>query len=135
MTADQHPVSQHRVIAYAAACWAAIFAAFHFVWAAGWYSGLDPVQAQAAFAIPRKLAYDLAAGAMCVVAVPFALALALPWGRHVPRRILLSTDWARIGLLVLRAVAGLIQVLYFVARPCESAIPVRAGRIFGGLSQ
>ncbi len=107
--------SRHQRIAYAAACWALIFAVFHFVWAAGWYIGLDPVQAQAAFAVPWKLAYDLVAGAMCVVAVPVALALALPWGRRVPRRLLHSLAWIGTGLLVLRAVASLIQVGYYLA--------------------
>ena len=40
---------------YAAAAWAAVFAAFHFVWATGWYVGLngDPT---AAFGKPFFLA-------------------------------------------------------------------------------
>lgn len=106
--------TRHEWIVYAAAGWALIFAVLHFVWAAGWYIGLDPVQAQAAFAVPWKLAYDLVAGAMCVVAVPVALALAMPWGRRVPRRVLLPLAWTGTGLLLLRAVASLIQAAYFL---------------------
>ncbi len=106
--------SRHYWIAYAAACWALIFAAFHIVWAAGWYIGLDPVLAQAAFAVPWKLAYDLVAAGMCIVAVPVALALALPWGRRVPRRFLVSIAWTGTGLLLLRAVASLIQAAYLL---------------------
>src|SRR5262245_38938388 len=106
--------SQHHLIASAAAGWAFIFGVLHFVWAAGWYIGLDSVQAQAAFAGPWKLTYDLVAGAMCIIAVPVALALIMPWGRHLPRRLLHSVAWTGTGLLVLRAVASLIQVAYFV---------------------
>jgi hypothetical protein len=40
------------------------------------------------FAVPWKLAYDLVAGGMCLVAVPVSLALGMPWGRRVPRRLL-----------------------------------------------
>jgi hypothetical protein len=101
-------------IAHAAATWALIFGVLHFVWAGGWYIGLDPVAAKAAFAVPWKLAYDLVAGVMCFVAAPVALALVMPWGRRVPRRLLSSIAWAGIGLLVLRAVASIVQVTYFV---------------------
>jgi hypothetical protein len=107
--------SRHRWIAYAAACWASIFAAFHIVWAAGWYVGLDPVATAAAFTSPWMLAYDLVVAAMCVVAVPVALALALPWGRRVPRRLLTTLALIGTGLLALRAAASLIQTAYLVA--------------------
>lgn len=106
--------SRHEWIAFGAAGWALIFAAFHFVWAAGWYIGLDPVQAQAAFAVPWKLWYDVVAGVMCVVAVPVSLALAMAWGRRVPRRILLPLAWTGTGLLLLRAIASLVQAAYFL---------------------
>jgi hypothetical protein len=110
---DRQETPLHHSIAYAAACWALIFAFFHIVWAAGWYILLDPAQAQAAFASPWMLAYDLFVAAMCLVAIPVALALALRWGRHVPRRLLISLALIGTGLLVLRAVASLIQVAYF----------------------
>ncbi len=112
---DKQETSRHRWIAYAAACWALIFAVFHIVWAAGWYILLDPVEAAAAFASPGMLAYDVVVAGMCIVAVPVALALALPWGRHVPRRLLISIALIGTGLLALRAVASLLQVAYFAA--------------------
>ena|SRR5262244_3897230 len=114
MPAGQSSATRHYWIAYGAACWALIFAAFHIVWAAGWYIGLDPVKAQAAFAVPWKLAYDLVVAGMCIVAVPVALAVAMPWGQRVPRRLLGALAWTGTGLLLLRAVASLIQVAYVV---------------------
>lgn len=104
---------RHRWVAYAAACWALIFAGFHIVWAAGWYILLDPIEAAAAFASPWFRAYDLFVAAMCIVAVPVALALALPWGRHIPRRVLIPLALIGTMLLTLRAVASLLQVAYF----------------------
>src|SRR5262249_58239945 len=97
-----------------AACWALVFGAFHIFWAAGWYIGLDPVQAQAAFAIPWKLAYDLVVAGMCIVAVPVVLAMAMPSGQRLPPRLLRVLASIGIGLLVLRAVASLIQGTYLL---------------------
>jgi hypothetical protein len=108
------PLRKQLSIAYAAACWALVFAAFHIVWAAGWYIGLDPVQAQAAFAVPWKLAYDLVVAGMCIVAVPVALAMAMPWGQRLPRRLLKTLAYTGTGLLVLRALASLIQAIYLL---------------------
>jgi hypothetical protein len=106
------PPRTHPWVAYAAAGWALIFGVFHIVWAAGWYIGLDPVAARANFAVPWKLAYDLVAGGMCFVAVPVSLALGMPWGRRVPRRLLGFLAWTGTGLLVLRAGGGLLQGVY-----------------------
>ena len=44
-------------VAYSAAIWAAIFAIFHIVWAAGWYPLLDAEQGRIAFATPWKWAF------------------------------------------------------------------------------
>lgn len=109
---------RHSWIACSAALWALFFAAFHIIWAAGWYIGLDPVQARAAFAVPWKLAYDLVVAGICIVAVPVALAMGMPWGRRVPRRLLLAVASTGTGLLLLRAVAGMIQAAHLlVVRP------------------
>ena len=110
--------------AYAAAAWAAIFAVFHVIWAAGWYVGLaDPEGARIAFAVPWKYAYALVATAMCVIAVPVALAPVMRWGRRLPRGLVGCIAWVGTSLIVLRAGASLIQVAYLIA----------IGR-FGGLS-
>ena len=107
---DPHML-HHRWIACAAAAWSLIFASFHFIWAGGWYVGLaDPVQAAETFAKPAFLAYDLVAGAMCLIAVPVSLALGSAWVR-IPRRLLVPLAWIGTALLGARAVASLAQNL------------------------
>jgi hypothetical protein len=51
---------------------------------------------------------------MCIVAVPVALALAMPWGQRVPRRLLAALAWIGTSLLVLRAVGSLGQAAYLL---------------------
>lgn len=92
-----------------------IFAAFHLVWATGWYIGLEAEPARTAFAKRWFLVYDLVVAGMCAFAVPVALALTLPWGRRLPRWLVGLFAWVGVGLLVLRASGSLIQLLYMVA--------------------
>jgi Protein of unknown function (DUF3995) len=99
-------------VTYAAALWSLIFAAFHIIWAFGWYIGLDQEQARIAFRRPLFFIYDVVVAGMCVFAVFIALALVQPWGRRVPRRLLMFCAWAGTGLLVLRAGASVIQIAY-----------------------
>jgi hypothetical protein len=99
------------VIGIAAAAWALIFAVFHIVWALGFPIGLHHAEALVAFAKPWFLAYDLTVAFMCIVAVPVALALGTSWV-SMPRRLLLPLAWIGTTLLVLRAVASLIQVVW-----------------------
>lgn len=101
--------------AYAAALWALIFAFFHVIWAAGWYVGLEPEPARIAFAKTPFLVYDLVIAGMCAFAVPVALALAMPWGRRVSRRLVGLFAWIGTGLLVVRSVASVVQTVYLVA--------------------
>jgi hypothetical protein len=102
-------------VGYAAALWALIFAAFHIVWATGWYIGLEEEPASTAFAKRWVLVYDLVVAGMCVVAVPVALALVQPWGRRLPRSLIGALAWTGTGLLVVRAGGSLVQLLYMVA--------------------
>jgi Protein of unknown function (DUF3995) len=102
-------------VSYAAAVWASVFAAFHIVWAAGWYPLLDAEQARVAFAVPWKWAYDVVVAAMCVIAVPVALAPVMSWGQHAPRRWIYALAWIGSALLLLRSVASLVQTAYLVA--------------------
>lgn len=101
-------------VGYAAALWALIFAAFHIVWASGWYIGLDAEQTRIAFAKRWFLVYDLVVAGICAFAVPVALALTMPWGCRLPRRLVGLFAWGGTGLLVLRAGGSLIQLLYMV---------------------
>ena len=80
-------------VAYAAALWALVFAAFHIVWAAGWYPLLDEEGARAAFATPWKWTFNVVVAAMCVIAVPVALAPVTAWGQRLPRRLISSVAW------------------------------------------
>lgn len=116
MTATRYEPARTRPpwVAWAAAVWALVFAVVHLVWGAGWYVGLDAATARAAFANPWFLAYDLAVAGACLVAVPVALALGMPWGRRVPRRLLGTIAWTGTVLLGLRSVASLIQAAYVV---------------------
>jgi hypothetical protein len=52
---------QSMWVAYAAALWSLIFAAFHIIWAVGSYIGLDQEQARIAFR--RPLFYPVDDGA------------------------------------------------------------------------
>lgn len=101
-------------LAHAAALWALIFAAFHVMWACGWYVGLDPEQARVAFQRPAFLAYDVVVAGMCALAVPIALAPVRQWGRRLSPRLLLTCAWIGTALLVLRAGAGVVQAIYLI---------------------
>ena len=110
--------SRQRVgpwVAYAAALWAAVFAAFHIIWAAGWYPLLDAEGARVAFAIPWKWTFDVVVAVMCVIAVPVALAPVMSWSPRALRRPIYTLAVIGSALLVLRSVASLIQVGYFIA--------------------
>ena len=104
-----------RWVAYAAALWASVFAIFHIIWAAGWYPLLNAELARIAFATPWKWAYDVVVAAMCVIAVPVALAPVTAWGQHLPRRLIYTLACIGSTLLVLRAGASLVQVAYLAA--------------------
>ena len=103
-------------VAYAAALWAAVFAAFHIIWATGWYPLLDAEQTRVAFAVPWKWTFDVVVAAMCVIAVPVTLAPVMSWGRHGPRRFIYALAAVGTALLLLRSVASLVQVGYLIAR-------------------
>jgi hypothetical protein len=101
--------------AYAAATWAAGFAVFHVIWATGWYPLLDADAARVAFATPWKWTFDVAVAFMCAVAVPVALAPVMTWGARAPRHAIYLLACVGSALLVLRAVASLTQVGYWIA--------------------
>ena len=103
-----------RWAGYSAALWAAVFAVFHVIWAAGWYPLLDAEQARVAFATPWKWTYDVVVAIMCVIAVSVALAPVMSWGRRTPRRVIYTVAWIGSALLIVRAAASVIQALYLV---------------------
>jgi hypothetical protein len=101
-------------VAYAAALWAAVFAVFHIIWAAGWYPLLDAEATRIAFANPWKWAFDVVVAGMCVVAVPVALAPVRPWGQRLPQGIIYGLACIGSALLDLRLAAALVQTGYLV---------------------
>jgi len=109
---DSSSPSRLSWAAYAAALWALIFAVFHVIWATGWYVGLDAERARTAFAKTPFFVYDLVVAGMCAFAVP--VALAMPWGRRLPRRLVGLFAWGGMGLLVLRSVASVVQTVRLV---------------------
>src|SRR5262245_37586192 len=66
-------------------------------------------------AVPWKWWYDVAAGAMCFVAVPVALAPVMTWGRRVSLRLVFVLACIGTGLLVLRFAASMAQTAYLLA--------------------
>jgi Protein of unknown function (DUF3995) len=98
--------------AYGAAVWALSFSVLHFLWAAGWYVGLNEESARKAFQQRWFLVYDLVAAVLCALAVVVALALVRPWGRRLPRRLVGMLAWSGTAILALRGGAGLAQSLY-----------------------
>lgn len=111
------PTRQHDSpwVAYGAAIWASIFAAFHIIWAAGWYPLLNAEEARVAFAVPWKWAFDVVVATMCVIAVPVALAPVTSLGRHVPRPLVFALACIGSVLLLLRSTASLVQIGYLIA--------------------
>ena len=110
-------IHQSSIWGYAAALWALIFGVFHLIWAAGWYPlfPLDAEGARIALATPWKWTFDVVVAAMCVIAVPVALAPVMSWGQRAPRRLIYTLACIGTTLLVLRLAAALVQTGYLLA--------------------
>jgi hypothetical protein len=96
--------------AYAACALALLSAVPSFYWALGGTAGLDTVggtlEELGRAHDPRGVALGAGAGLLKVAGGLLALALARPWGRAVPRRLLLGAAWA--ASTVLTAYGGLL---------------------------
>ena len=103
------------LLATAAAIWAFVFAVFHVIWAFGWYPLLNADLARVAFATPWKWTYNVVVAAMCLIAVPVALAPVTSWGHRLPRRLIHVIACVGTTLLIARAAASLIQLAWFAA--------------------
>ncbi|HMF89226.1 MAG TPA: DUF3995 domain-containing protein [Candidatus Angelobacter sp.] len=99
--------------AYAAASWSLVFGVFHAIWAMGFYIGLD-AEAAKAFQTTWKLVFDVVIVGVCVLGVLLALAFVQPWGRRLPQRGVNFVGWCAVGLLLLRSVGSVVQMIYFV---------------------
>jgi uncharacterized protein DUF3995 len=110
---QQPPITRPRATAWAAyaACALALLSAVpSFYWALGGTAGLDTVggaiEELGRAHDSRAVALGAAAGILKVAGGLLALALVRPWGRAVPRRLLLGVAWA--ASMVLTAYGGLL---------------------------
>jgi hypothetical protein len=97
----------------AACAWAGIFALMSLYWAAGGMVGSETLGVEI-----DRLAHERdasfvgelwAAFALKLVAAALALALVEPWGRRLPRRLLLVLGWGTGAGITLYAVANFVQ--------------------------
>jgi hypothetical protein len=107
------PVTRTRATtwaAYAACALALLSAVPSFYWALGGTAGLDTVggtiEELGRAHDPRGVALGAVAGILKVAGGLLALALVRPWGRAVPRRLLLGAAWA--ASVVLTGYGGLL---------------------------
>jgi Protein of unknown function (DUF3995) len=91
--------------AYAACAAALLYALVSFYWVLGGTAGIDTLggslEQRARAGDPGVLWLAGAAGVLKVVGAGVALALVRPWGRVVPRALLLVAAWAGAVVLVL----------------------------------
>ena len=93
--------------AYAACAWALAFAVVHLYWALGGAVGLPP---GISVGMNRALfVIDIVAVPLCVAGALSALSLVRPWGRLLPRRLLLASAWAVCALLILHSAPTLVE--------------------------
>jgi len=96
--------------AYAACALAWLYAVPSFYWALGGTAGLDTVggaiEELGRAHDPAGVALGIGAGVLKVAGGLLALALVRPWGRAIPRRLLLGAAWA--ASMVLTVYGGLL---------------------------
>jgi Protein of unknown function (DUF3995) len=96
--------------AYAACALALLYAVPSFYWGLGGTAGLDTVggaiEELARTRDPASVALGIGAGVLKVAGALLALALIRPWGRAIPRRLLVGAAWA--ASMVLTAYGGLL---------------------------
>ena len=96
-----------RRAAYAAFGWVLAFVAWHVVWAV---TGLSFSSHHFHGAAQMLMwGYDAIMYVMWAVGIVLPLALARPWGRRVPRWMLLWAAWTGCALLGARGIAGVVD--------------------------
>ncbi|MCO5974205.1 DUF3995 domain-containing protein [Actinoallomurus soli] len=95
----------NRRTAYSAFAWVMAFLVWHVVWYA---TGLGFPSASDQHGVERVViqVFSLVVVLMVIVGALLPLALAQPWGRRVPRWVLLSAAWTGAVLLAARGVSG-----------------------------
>ncbi len=93
--------------AYSAGAWALVFAAVHLYWALGGTAGLP--HGMSVDMNPALFVIDVLAVPLSVVGALLALSLVRPWGRLLPRRLLLGSAWAVCALLIVHSAPTLVE--------------------------
>lgn len=100
----------NRRAGYAALAWVVIFIAWHVVW---YLTGLTfPTSSH--FHGSARVVYTVASivtDLMWVIGCILPLALVRPWGRRIPRWMLLSAAWTATAVLAARGLSGLLDDL------------------------
>lgn len=110
-------------VADAAWWWAVAFAALSVFWAAGGRTGLHPLEevdatrAEVAVVNLGTAAVKLAAGLA-------ALGTVRPWGRRVPRWLLLAATWAAAGLMLGHALVNYVGTVLIAAGVIDLSGPL-----------
>jgi hypothetical protein len=96
---------------YAACIWALVFAAISFYWAAGGTAGSDTIGPAITNMAhdPAFIAVLWGTGTLKLLGGFLALALVRPWGRALPRRVLLTAAWGGGILISLYGAASWVQ--------------------------
>jgi len=114
-------------IGYAAFAWALLFAALTFYWAAGGTAGAHTLSREIREPALRRdggfVAILWATGVLKVGAALLALAFVRPWGRSVPRWLLLVAGWGTAALLTLYGGIGMTGALLSELGVTESTDP------------
>ena len=100
------------VAGFTAAGWSLMFALIHVAWAAGWYVGLQPEEARAAFQRPWFYRYNLLAAGLCALVIPVALALTRSFKDRLTIRLLIFLAGSVTAILALRGIAGVVKAGY-----------------------
>ena len=95
------------VAAYAACAWSLAFAAAHLYWALGGTAGLPP--GMSVRMDPALFAIDVLAVPLCLLGALLALSFVRPWGRALPRRLLLACGWGVCAVLVFHSAPTLLR--------------------------
>lgn len=104
----------NRRTAYTAFAWVMVFLAWHVVW---YLTGLGFPSTSGRHGAGRIVVqvFSLVVVLMVIIGALLPLALARPWGRRVPRWLLLSTVWTGAAFLAARGVSGVGDDLVRVA--------------------
>jgi hypothetical protein len=112
---------------YAAAAVAFAFAAVSFYWALGGTAGLsslgDRIEQLALSGNPMIRTLTGVTGALKVLGGLLSLALVQPWGRRLPRRLLLLMAWIGATLLTVYGTLSIINVALIMSGALTAAEP------------